>query len=460
MGAGTFSAGAFTGFNLTQSGATPGRTGHGDRRTHRDEHLQHFQLDKPVTTGATGTVTATGTGNATAATGVGVASILRPVPAITGYPIKKKIAGSYVNYQLFLRYAAWHGLASFHRQTVPRSRRAPTRPSTWSPTCRSPTPPATDTGHGVGQDPVGLTPPVMGHYFTAFNVSIDNKDGATDATEYYRRHWLPPATPRAKHQLALSAAGSVTATRPARHAPGTGSWRTRTEIDAAIEGKIDGFFIDLLSMTSTNNHVLTTQRLYDAADAVYAETGKVFCLVPMIDGTAKPSASVFSGTTIDVTASANAIADHIASYRNRRSFWRHRTSGKFILPIYAPDQWPSTKTMGFAISNPTSDRVAFWTQVKARPSPTGTFRRPVVLLPEHLERSTTADRFNSIVTGTGAGATATQHRRREHRCKPARAVDLPRPPYSRKWMHFCRPWRHPTRRRVDVLPLLGEQGAR
>ncbi len=444
MGAGDFSAGGFTGFNLTQSGATlgaldtvtAGRTG--------TNTLQHFQVDKPVTTGATGTVTATGTGNATGATGVAAAIVLRPTPAVTGYPIKHREGGTWVDYILFLRWAsAWTGLASFHQLSGADLSARTNLPFDVAPDVTH----AYTSGYSTPvtetvKTPWGLdSPPAMGHYFTQFNVSVDNKDGATDSTEYYRRVWLPPGAVEGSKDWRIPG-GWIRDRHPTRP-PRTGDWQladVRTEIEAAIEGKLDGFFIDLLSMTSTSNHTKTTARLFDAADAIYADTGKVFWLIPMIDGTAKPSASIYSGTTIDLVASANAIADYIASFRNRRSFWRHRSSGKFILPIYAPDQWPSSGTMGFTISNPTSDRVAFWSNVKSRLE--SYWHVPTDLwfcYQNTWNAATTADRFNSIVYGHGrwgdrdantVAASTTANRLAPSTCHTT---------YGKKWMHFIAP---------------------
>lgn len=77
VGAGDFSAGAFTGFNLTQSGAALGTLGTRHAGRTGTNTQQTFHLDKRVVTGATGAVTATGTGNAATATGAAIILVLR-----------------------------------------------------------------------------------------------------------------------------------------------------------------------------------------------------------------------------------------------------------------------------------------------------------------------------------------------------------------------------------------------
>lgn len=77
-GAGDFTAGAFSGFDIADSGVTFGPLGTRANGRTGTNTAQHFLLDRNVAVGGTATATATGTGNATTATGNGIAVLLRP----------------------------------------------------------------------------------------------------------------------------------------------------------------------------------------------------------------------------------------------------------------------------------------------------------------------------------------------------------------------------------------------
>lgn len=84
------------------------------------------------------------------------------------------------------------------------------------------------------------------HYFTPFPVSLDNKPTATD---YYTRNFLAPEGERGKHK----AYGGLIRDRPLGRAPLTGDYAAKdyeTEVRQARAAGLDGFTVDILSLTS------------------------------------------------------------------------------------------------------------------------------------------------------------------------------------------------------------------
>ncbi len=87
---------------------------------------------------------------------------------------------------------------------------------------------------------------VFAHYFTPFPISIDNKSPDVD---YYTRNYLAPTGESGQH----AAYGGLLRDRPIGRSPLTGAWQDadiENEIRQARTAGLDGFTVDLLSLTS------------------------------------------------------------------------------------------------------------------------------------------------------------------------------------------------------------------
>lgn len=440
---GTFTA-PYSGFTITATGFTvPGSTN--VRGSSSFSGYQWGVQDKPISTGTSGSFGSYFVGNCTSVTGVGLFIIIRATSSLTpGMTVKVKQSGVFVDGTLRVRRGGtWVTPTSIN---VVGSVGRDVRPNLpWDLPLAKSVPVTYGYGASAATATVTLpwdptSRPVLAHYFTQFNRSIDNKNALTDATEYYRKNWVKPGGIEGSKDWRL--VGGWLRDRHIPRAPLTGSWQTtdvQWEIQAAIDARIDGFFIDLLALSTSSNHYQTILRLFDAADAIEASTGKRFWLVPMADGTAQPSASVHVGallTGAEITASANALADFVALFRNRRAFWRPGSNGgKFILPVFAPDYWPG------GISNPSSDRVSFWSQVKSRLETTWSVPTDLWFCYVSVwNTSTAAGALNSLAYGHGrwgdrdANAVAGSGVYEGTAASTCHAS-----PYSKKWMHFVAP---------------------
>lgn len=100
------------------------------------------------------------------------------------------------------------------------------------------------------------------HYFTPYPVSIDN---AAPSSDYYARHYLNPDGENGKH----AAYGGLLRDRSLPREPLSGDWEGKDferEVRQAIDAGLDGFTVDLLSLTS--HHWTRTKALLDAAQRV------------------------------------------------------------------------------------------------------------------------------------------------------------------------------------------------
>nr|WP_240974074.1 glycoside hydrolase family 71 protein [Nonomuraea sp. FMUSA5-5] len=135
---------------------------------------------------------------------------------------------------------------------------------------------------------------VFAHYFTPYPISLDNKESSAD---YYTRNYLAPDGESGKH----AAYGGLLRDRPLPRAPLSGDYAfqdMQTEVRTAAAAGLDGFTVDMLSLTSTNWTRLKT--LVKAAESV--DPG--FVIVPMPDMTS---------LTADATTLAASLAELAAS---------------------------------------------------------------------------------------------------------------------------------------------------
>lgn len=419
MGAGDFTAGAFTGFNLTQTGATLGSLDTATAGRTGTNTLQHFQLDKPVTTGATSaTVTATGTGNATGATGAGVGLVLRStiIAGAGGYPVTLRWGGAWITGHMKVRWGgAWVTPVSVSvitntTPTTPSANMPWDLPATYAPT----------------------SPPVMGHYFTQF--PLKQNDLVYSAPDYYKKYWVQFPSAVENGGTDWSVCGGWLRDHPIdRAAPIGGNWQLTdmiVDVKRMIAAGLDGAFTDLLSATTTNNHWKNILRLFDASDSIYAETGKRFWVTPMIDGTASPSML----TAGNPTASGDALADALAPLLARAAIWKY--NNVITLPVFGPEKWPSG-------SLDASDRITFFNAMRTRFSSTyGITVNWWMCYVNTWNASDTATNFNGMAGVIGHGrwgdrdANTVSANTTANRLAPATC----RSSYSgKKWMHFAAP---------------------
>ncbi|WP_329199961.1 MULTISPECIES: glycoside hydrolase family 71 protein [unclassified Streptomyces] len=89
---------------------------------------------------------------------------------------------------------------------------------------------------------------VFAHYFTPYPLSLDNASADAD---YYTRNYLNPAGENGKHQRY----GGLLRDRPLPVPPKSGDWESanlRQEVRTARDAGIDGFTLDLLSLSGSN----------------------------------------------------------------------------------------------------------------------------------------------------------------------------------------------------------------
>ncbi|MGW4470707.1 endo-1,3-alpha-glucanase family glycosylhydrolase [Nonomuraea sp. NPDC004354] len=117
---------------------------------------------------------------------------------------------------------------------------------------------------------------VFAHYFTPYPLSLNNKAGADD---YYTKHYLNPDGESGKH----AAYGGLLRDRPLPRGVLSGDWQVqdmKKEVQTAAAAGLDGFTVDILSLTSA--HWDRLQALIKAAEAVDPD----FKIVLMPDMTA------------------------------------------------------------------------------------------------------------------------------------------------------------------------------
>lgn len=159
---------------------------------------------------------------------------------------------------------------------------------------------------------------MFAHYFTPFPVSLDNQSASTD---YYVRNYLNPAGENSK----FAAYGGLLRDRPLARSPLTGAWELadmRTEVRQAIAAGIDGFTVDLLSLSESSPHWKRTLLLMQAAHEVDPD----FVIVPNVDMTASPGSADVS----EMAAALAVLATQPAAY--------HLDNGQFVLSSFVAEK--------------------------------------------------------------------------------------------------------------------------
>lgn len=177
-------------------------------------------------------------------------------------------------------------------------------------------------------------PRVFPHYFPIFKVSIDNDP--VEATDYYVNNWNRPSPGEGGIHAAY---GAFLRDRPIWRAARTGTqaqWSVadaRWEIQQAKARGIDGFVVDILSVSLTHDQINTTRWLADAADI----EGD-FKIILMLDTSGSP-----------LTATSTQIADLVESLAMsggslRPSAWVTSDTNKYVLGNYCSSSTPSVAT--------------------------------------------------------------------------------------------------------------------
>ncbi|MFB4266635.1 endo-1,3-alpha-glucanase family glycosylhydrolase [Nonomuraea sp. GTA35] len=136
---------------------------------------------------------------------------------------------------------------------------------------------------------------VFAHYFTPYPISLDN---AAPENDYYARNYLKPEGESGKH----AAYGGLLRDRPPGRSPITGDYALadlKTEVKQAIAAGLDGFTVDILSVTSA--HWTRVQNLVKAAEAV--DPGFKIVLMPDTNGLASVDSATLAAAMAKLAAS-------------------------------------------------------------------------------------------------------------------------------------------------------------
>ncbi len=159
---------------------------------------------------------------------------------------------------------------------------------------------------------------VFAHYFTPYPLSVDNVPSEKD---YYATHYLNPDGEDGKHK----AYGGFLRDRPLPQPVSTSkTWELdnyRTEIRRASAAGLDGFTVDMLSVTPGDYNWERLNTLVKAAD----ETDPGFSMVLMPDST---SAAVDDPNAL--AAAVAELAEHPSVYR--------LDDGRLVVSPFAPER--------------------------------------------------------------------------------------------------------------------------
>ncbi|MFF3619584.1 endo-1,3-alpha-glucanase family glycosylhydrolase [Streptomyces sp. NPDC002467] len=135
---------------------------------------------------------------------------------------------------------------------------------------------------------------VFAHYFTPYPLSLDNESADKD---YYTRNYLDPAGENGKH----GAYGGLLRDRPLPVPPRGGDWEyanLQQEVRTAAAAGIDGFTLDLLSLTGKNRE--RAEKLMAAAHAT--DPGFKIMLMPDMTSLGTDDPAVLAGAIAELGA--------------------------------------------------------------------------------------------------------------------------------------------------------------
>ncbi len=215
---------------------------------------------------------------------------------------------------------------------------------------------------------------VFAHYFTPYPISIDNQ---TPEVDYYTRNYLNPDGENGK----FAASGGLLRDRPVPQAPLAGDWQLanfKTEVAQASAAGLDGFTLDLLSISSTSHHWARSKMMLTAAE----QTDPTFKIVLM------PDATTISQDEKTLAAALAELGRSPAAYR--------LSDGRLVVSPF----------------NPEDKSVTYWTNVIATMK--NSYGLNVAFVPTFLNFKSNASAFAPIsygfskwAIGNPAGNTAT-----------------------------------------------------
>lgn len=197
--------------------------------------------------------------------------------------------------------------------------------------------------------------------------------------DYWVKHFMAPCPARAGQddELFLGEQRDMPAFVP-RHGGTVDEYyihNAKKVIREAINAGVDGFTLHMPQIGETSTHWPRTKRYLRAAEQVMSEDGVQFLSMLMPDCKTSATASVkINATTVDINASADALADQILTVKNSPGILR--IDGKFVLSAFGAELWPD-----WADSMTAADRIPFWTRVINRIEANGV---PVFFAPTFL----------------------------------------------------------------------------
>lgn len=408
FGIGDYTAGAYTGFNMTATGFTVGAVGvRGNGRAGTTSYQWTIQ-DTQISAGTSGTVTSTATGNCAAVTGEVVYLVLRSQASTLtpGYTCKVKVSGTFVPAKLRLKQGGtwitpssitvWHASGG----TVDSRANLP-----WD----------------LQQTYTGK--PAATHYVPWFPISLDNANPKAlgGAGDYYDNHYLPPG------DTSNSAYGGQERDRPIPRAPRGATWRALDmydDVKRMLDAKFDVCFVDYVSWPGTSTEFYNNiDRLFTASDQVYADTGKRLWIMPMPDG----------GGSATNSQTANALADTYGAWLSQAGLWYYGGGPALTIPVFAPNSYTN---------NAYSDRAAYWSAFKSRMA--GTYGKTVNLWFCWVSDWTSTTSGAGSTLGAQAWGLSRWGDRDDVATKAANNNNRNAPAYShskygKPWMHFIAP---------------------
>ncbi len=154
---------------------------------------------------------------------------------------------------------------------------------------------------GAGSAAINIPPTtthkklVFAHYFTPYPISLDNQPPASD---YYANNYLKASGEGGK----FAAVGGLLRDRPIPRDPTSGNWKLgdlKTEVRQAMASGIDGFTVDILSLSGPNWDALNN--LMSAAEAV-SPSFKIMLMPDMTSSTGAVDAATLAARLAPLAA--------------------------------------------------------------------------------------------------------------------------------------------------------------
>ena len=259
---------------------------------------------------------------------------------------------------------------------------------------------------------------VLAHYFPTFPVAIGSGD--------YWTKWMPPGEVEGSTDHRVY--GGYVRDRKPNDTDRTGNFDRRmklAECIAARDAGLDGFTLEMVSITSGNSFRTRCENLLGAVEDMGDPT---FRVIPMPDGNTA------------ATSSAVSLGDYLATIASRSSIFRN-ASGRMLLTAFGPEKAPNKVGTGGSAA------ATFWQQVLARLSTLG---HPTDFMPCYVNSWTAtaqAPSFDSISWGHSRWGDRDPANNANETNNNRNAPAYCRATFGKKWMHWASP--------QDVRPYSG-----